>query len=50
MEVYATPVERSWATVTSNGSPYAGTVVLSVLSVYNVGYCDQTVGWIKDAT
>jgi len=34
-----------WATVTSNGSPYA-TGPLSCLSVTLV-YCDQTAGWIK---
>ena len=37
-----------WATVTSNGSPYA-TGPLSCLSVCAVTlmYCGQTVGWIK---
>jgi len=34
-----------WATVTSNGSPYA-TGPLSCLSVMLV-YCGRTVGWIK---
>ena len=34
-----------WATITSNGSPYA-MGPLSLLSVMLV-YCGQTVGWIK---
>jgi len=35
-----------WATVTSNGLPCYGTVVLSVCSL-TLAYCVQTVGWIK---
>ena len=38
---------RFWATVTSNGSPYA-TGPLCCLSATLV-YCDQKVGWIKMA-
>jgi len=40
-----TPSLNFWATVTSNGSPYA-TGRLSCLSETLV-YCGQTVGWIK---